>query len=275
MSDSTQPESTEPESDNHDAAIVANADELIDDSAANSNDGNVDIDSGRSETETETSDDDSKAEVSPRHTALQCLALVARHHGIDVSADRLIHDYSLEETEPTLNRVMRIAKDVGFKTRFVRLTWQHFAKVNEAFPLMIRLQNGNYIIAVGLRKHEKEDGTTVDQVAVYDPLADRPDFIFLEQAEFESQWKGEAVFLKRKFSMLDSNQPFSLTWFVPEIFKQRTAFTDVAVAAFFIHVIALVVPLYFQIVIDKVLVNYALSTLQVLTVGIVIALAFD
>jgi subfamily B ATP-binding cassette protein HlyB/CyaB len=75
--------------------------------------------------------------------------------------------------------------------------------------------------------------------------------------------------------LLDGNQPFSLKWFLPEIFRQRTAFMDVAIAALFIHLIALVVPLYFQIVIDKVLVNYAISTLQVLTVGICVALVFD
>ena len=210
-----------------------------------------------------------------QHTSLQCLSLVARHHGVDVSADRLVHDYSLEDEEPSLNRVMRIAKDTGFKTRFVRLTWKHFEKVNDAFPLMLRLKNGNYVIAVGMRKHEREDGQTVEQIAIYDPLADRPDFIFLEKHEFEGRWKGDAIFVKRKYSMLDSNQPFSLKWFIPEVIKQRTAFTDVAVAALFIHLIALVVPLYFQIVIDKVLVNYAVSTLQVLTVGIVVALMFD
>ena len=93
--------------------------------------------------------------------------------------------------------------------------------------------------------------------------------------KFEKSWKGEVLLTKRTYSMLDSNQPFSLKWFLPEIFRQRTAFTDVAIAALFIHLIALVVPLYFQIVIDKVLVNYAISTLQVLTVGICIALVFD
>ncbi|MEE2826466.1 MAG: peptidase domain-containing ABC transporter, partial [Planctomycetota bacterium] len=103
----------------------------------------------------------------------------------------------------------------------------------------------------------------------------RADFIFLNQLEFEKSWDGDTLLAKRVYSMLDSKQPFSLRWFIPEILRQRTAFTDVAIAALFINLIALVVPLFFQIVIDKVLVNYALATLQVLTVGIVIALAFD
>ena len=209
------------------------------------------------------------------HTALRCLSLVARHHGVDISADRLAHDYSLEQQEPSLNRLLRIAKDIGFKTKFTRLTWKHLKKVNEAFPLIVRLQNGNYVIIVGLREKSNEQGTVGEQVAIFDPLADRPDFIFLDQKEFESRWKGDAIFLKRKFSMFDAEQPFSLRWFIPEVLRQRTAFMDVAIAALFIHLIALVVPLFFQIVIDKVLVNYAFSTLQVLSIGIVVALAFD
>ena len=218
---------------------------------------------------------DESAPFRVEHTALRCLSLVARHHGVDVSADRLAHDYSLEQEEPSLNRVLRIAKDIGFKSKFTRLTWKSLQKVNSAFPLMVRLKNGNFIIIVGLREKEGDEGTSKDQIAIFDPLTDRPDLIFLDQKEFEARWNGDAIFLKRKFAMFDAEQPFSLRWFLPEVLKQRTAFTDVAVAALFIHLIALVVPLFFQIVIDKVLVNYALSTLQVLTAGIVVALAFD
>ena len=47
------------------------------------------------------------------------LRLFARHHGVDVSADRLIHDYSLENEEPDLRRLLRIAKDtVSRRARF-------------------------------------------------------------------------------------------------------------------------------------------------------------
>lgn len=210
-----------------------------------------------------------------RHTSLQCLALIARHHGLDVSADRLIHDYSLEEEEPTTKRLLRIAKESGFKARRVNLTWKKLLNMGDAYPVMVRLENGNYVILVGMRQAEGENGEVIDQVAVFDPLADKADFIFLGQEDFERSWKGETYLTKRSHSMMDAQQPFSLRWFIPEIIRQRTAFTDVAIAAIFIHVIALVVPLFFQIVIDKVLVNYALATLEVLTVGIVMALVFD
>ena len=219
----------------------------------------------------ETLDADDKA----KHTALQCVALLARHHGIDVSADRLIHDYSLANETPTLRRILRICKDSGIKARHARMTWKQLCKLGEGFPVMAKLSNGNYVILVGMRKTEDETGEEVEQIAAFDPLASQQGFIYLTREKFEASWKGEVILAKRTFSMLDADQPFSLKWFIPEIMRQGYSFVHVGVAAVFIHLIALVVPLYFQIVIDKVLVNSALQTLQVLTVGICIALIFD
>ena len=208
-------------------------------------------------------------------TAVRCFALVARHHGADVSAERLVHDYSLEDEEPSLRRILRIASDYGFKTRHTRLTWNRLRRLGQAFPVMARLTNGNFVILVGMRVVDGEDGRPIEQVVVFDPLADRSDFLFLTRGDLEKAWRGEVILAKRLLSMLDPNQPFSLKWFIPEIVRQGTSFVDVAVAVVFMHLIALVVPLYFQIVIDKVLVNNAMETLRTITVGILIALIFD
>lgn len=210
-----------------------------------------------------------------KHTAVKCLALVGRHHGVDVSVERLIHDYSLEESEPNDQRIMRMAKDNGFKVKQTKLKWRQLRQMGQAFPVMAKLKNGNFVILVGLRQVEDENGKIKEELAVFDPLADSKDFLFLDRKAIEKNWKGEVILLKRRFSLLDADQPFSLRWFLPEIVRQWTAFIDVIVAAFFMYLLALVVPLYFQIVIDKVLTNEAVNTLRVITVGIVIALAFD
>lgn len=218
-------------------------------------------------------DEDEKEVVN--HTSLKCFVLIARHHGKDLTVDGLAHEYSLETQEPTTRRVLRIAKDTGFKAKQTKLSWNQLKKLGDAYPVMGRLTNGNYVIFVGMRETEDENGKTKFEVAVFDPLADRHDFIFLRKEELAKSWKGDVILLKRSYGLLDKDQPFSLRWFIPEIFRQRVAFTDVAIGALFIHAIALVTPLFFQIVIDKVLVNYALATLWTITIGIGIALAFD
>lgn len=222
---------------------------------------------------------DEEIQEKPRsqmqHTSVKCLALVGRHHGVDMSVDRMIHDYSLEESEPSTKRIMRMAKDHGFKVKQSRLKWRQLRQMGHAFPVMARLKNGNYVIMVGLRQVEGEDGKIKEELAVFDPLASSNDFLFLDRKAFEKNWDGDVILAKRRFSLLDSQQPFSLRWFLPEMARQWTAFIDVIVAAFFMYLLALVVPLFFQIVIDKVLVNEAINTLTVITIGICIALSFD
>ena len=52
-------------------------------------------------------------------------------------------------------------------------------------------------------------------------------------------------------------------------------FTEVLIASFFIQLLALVTPLFFQVVIDKVLVHRGLSTLDVLMVGLGVITIFE
>lgn len=209
-----------------------------------------------------------------QHTSLKCFSLVARHHGVDISVDQIVHQYSLADEEPSMRRLLRICKDNGFRAKHTKLKWDQLIQMGDAYPTIAMLKNGNFVILVGMRQSE-EEGQVEDQVAVFDPMADRHDFLFLNREAFEGSWNGDAILTKRKFSVLDKEQPFSLRWFIPEIAKQGIAFFDVAVAAIFIYAIALITPLFFQIVIDKVLVNNAMATLQVVTIGICIALIFD
>ena len=174
-----------------------------------------------------------------------------------------------------MSRLLRIAKDNGLRAKPTKLNWSKLQTMGEAYPAIAILKNGNHVIMVGIREIEAEDGKTVQQIALFDPLADRHDFLYLTREQFEAAWSGDTILLKRFYGALDKDQPFSLRWFLPEIWRQRVAFFDVGVAALFIHAIALVTPLFFQIVIDKVLVNNASSTLHVITVGICLALAFD
>lgn len=215
-----------------------------------------------------------KPENAVKHTALKCLGLIARHHGIDISTERLIHDYSLADEEPSMRRFLKIARDCGLKAKSTKLNWGQLRRMGEAYPCMAKLRNGNYVIMVGLREVDSE-GAKKEELAIFDPLADRHDFLFFTQEEFLKAWSGEVILMKRVFGLLDKDQPFSLQWFFPELWRQRMAFIDVAIGVIFIHAIALVTPLFFQIVIDKVLVNNAQITLQTITIGIVIALVFD
>src|SRR5947208_646548 len=91
----------------------------------------------------------------------------------------------------------------------------------------------------------------------------------MSKAEFEAVWDGRLVLMTRRGSLTDLSRRFDITWFFGAIHKYRYLLGEVLVASFFLQVFALVSPLFFQVVIDKVLVHRSMSTLDVLIVGLV------
>jgi len=96
-----------------------------------------------------------------------------------------------------------------------------------------------------------------------------------DQATFCRQWQGQVIFVKREYKLSDPKQPFGFRWFIPEILKQKDAFRDILIAAVAMHVLGMATPIFFQLVIDKVLTHQSETTLWVLGAGIVLALIFD
>jgi subfamily B ATP-binding cassette protein HlyB/CyaB len=207
-------------------------------------------------------------------TALQCLVAVARHHGVPTSVEQIRRGHlpAGRESASPVEALLTAARSLGLKARRARgLDWDRLLALRDTLPAVALLKNGNAVVVVGFK--EAEDGFSV---AVLDPLAKPANAVFLlDKARFLEAWSGDLVLLKREFPLLDDKQPFGLRWFAPELFRQRAFLRDVAVSALVLNVLALAVPIYLQLVIDKVIVHQGYSTLYVLTGGVALALAFD
>lgn len=204
------------------------------------------------------------------HTTIQCLAAVAQHHRLPINPERLIEDYALVGEEPSVATVLRIATDIGLKARVDKLSWDSLLAQGGVFPVIARMGDGNCVIVMAATPNEG------GQVAILNPLADNPTGVLMVGKDnFCSQWQGEVFFMKRIFAAAETSQPFGFRWFIPEILKQKSAFRDIALAAMAMHLLGLASPMFFQLVIDKVLVHQSISTLWVLGIGVVIALLFE
>ena len=204
------------------------------------------------------------------HTTIQCLAAIAQHHRLQVNPERLIEDYALGPEEPPSATVLNIANDIGLKAKVDKFTWETLRAQNGVYPLIARMKDGTSLIVMAANDN---DG---GQIAILNPLADvASGATFLGKDQFCSQWGGEVFLMKRIFNAPEANQPFGFRWFVPEIMKQKAAFRDIAIAAIAMHFLGLASPMFFQLVIDKVLVHQSSSTLWALGVGVVIALVVE
>ena len=204
------------------------------------------------------------------HSTVQCIAALAQHHRLQVNPERLIEDYALVSQEPSTATVLRIASDIGLKAKVDKFTWEGLQAQGGVFPLIARMADGNCVIVMAAST--KGEG----QVAILNPLADNPtEVLLIGKEKFCSLWNGDVFLMKRLFSVAEENQPFGFRWFIPEILKQKAAFRDIAIAAIAMHFLSLASPIFFQLVIDKVMVHQSMSTLWVLGIGIVVALVFD
>src|SRR4051794_26703674 len=97
----------------------------------------------------------------------------------------------------------------------------------------------------------------------------------MTQAEFTAVWDGRLILMTRRAGLSDITRRFDITWFLGAIHKYRHLLGEVLVASFFLQLFALVSPLFFQVVIDKVLVHRALSTLDVLVIGLLAISIFE
>lgn len=72
-----------------------------------------------------------------------------------------------------------------------------------------------------------------------------------------------------------SSNEFGFRWFVPELLKHRRVWRDVLIASLIIQLMALTLPLFTQVVIDKVIVHRTESTLIVIAVALVVINVFS
>lgn len=242
-----------------------------------------------------------------RHTTLYCLSAIVKHHGGDTDVSRLIHEYAISEDEPARRLIRKMADDLEFATKTVKISWKKLAGLGAAYPAMAFKKDGSAIVLCGVREvpvekpavpelpgNAGEPEITIEtpeeqnkapeepelkqQLAIWDPVARngrKPQMEFVEEEYFNNELSGEVLLLKKRYSLLEENQPFGLRWFVPEFFRQRVLLGQVAVAIISMSLIGLAIPIFFQLVVDKVLVHESYNTLTVLGFGVMVMLLFN
>jgi subfamily B ATP-binding cassette protein HlyB/CyaB len=72
-----------------------------------------------------------------------------------------------------------------------------------------------------------------------------------------------------------TDRPFGLRWFLPELLRHKAVWREVLAASLVLQVIALLVPLCTQVIIDKVVVHHSSSTLAVILAALAMFVAFS
>ena len=199
----------------------------------------------------------------PADSGLAGLVLIARLLGVAASADGLRHAFGRPGQSFDETSLLRAAKSMGLKAKAVNGDPTRLAKMPT--PALCAFANGGYVVLARI-------DATNQKVLVQDPTGQAPTVLSFD--EFNAQWICRAVLLTRR-ARLDERMRFDVRWFIPPLLKHKQLFGEVLLASFFIQLLALASPLFFQVVVDKVLVHHGLSTLDVLALGLLVVSLFE
>ena len=197
-----------------------------------------------------------------RDLALAGLVLVAQFHGLAIDPDQLIHDLGCGDAPLDERTVLLIAKRIGLKAGFSAIPASRLDKVS--LPALAWQPDGEHFLVAKCND---------EQVLIHDLRQNRPQI--LSRAQFEDRYGGRLLLVACRASVLEGLTKFDFSWFVPAVVKYRKVLLEVFVVSLFIQLFALVTPLFFQVVMDKVLVHQNLTTLEVIAVGLLAIAMFD
>ncbi|HEY2611370.1 MAG TPA: cysteine peptidase family C39 domain-containing protein, partial [Reyranella sp.] len=171
------------------------------------------------------------------HRGLAALVMLLRFQGLSVDPAQIRHQFGTDAIG--VPEMLRCARQLGLKASESRTRWDRLART--PLPAIAALRDGGFLL---LGKASE------DKILVQAPDSQRP--TLMTRAELEAVWDGRLVLMTRRARLTDLGRRFDVTWFLGAVHKYRGLLGEVLVASFFLQLFALISPVFFQVVIDKV-----------------------
>ena len=198
---------------------------------------------------------------SEADSGITSLVMMLAYLRIPVDPLQIRHEHVPDGQSLDCIGVVRAARRLGVKAKAVTVAQKRLATA--PLPAIAQARDGSFFI---LAKADREKALI--QVPGQPPKQ-------LTCEELSERWNGTVVFVSRRAQLAGGERRFDFTWFIPAIVKYRRLFGEVLLASLFLQLFGLVTPLFFQVVIDKVLVHRGMTTLDVLVIGLVLVTVFE
>ncbi|KVN25968.1 peptidase C39 [Burkholderia pyrrocinia] len=199
-------------------------------------------------------------------SGLAVVLAMASLHGIAADEAALRHEFGFGRFDT--QTILRAARSLGMTARTVQQDPERLDRAPLPAVALAKGDGGYFLVG----QYQAGDGTRSPRVLVQYP-GEAP--AVLTRERLLEIWTGELVYFTSKSSIAGTLARFDFSWFVPAIVTYRKLLGEVLVISLVLQLIGLATPLFFQVVMDKVLVNHAMKTLNVIAFGLVGATLFE
>ncbi|MEH2330349.1 peptidase domain-containing ABC transporter [Nostoc sp.] len=199
--------------------------------------------------------------VASWNTAAACLTMVAQ---------QLENSVQLEWVQRQLRgqrpkQVVEAAEKLGLVLRRLQVSWSELRQLS--FPALLLWnsdspQSPSWVVAYGVKG---------DRLIIANPLNPERTCESLPQSIVEASWDGQLW----QVELIFQQEKFNLSWFTPAVWKYKGLLTEVLLASFTLQLLGLTTPLITQVVIDKVMVQGSLPTLDVMAIALLCVAIFE
>jgi len=194
------------------------------------------------------------------------LCLVSRFFGLSLDAEQVRHDYGKTEGSFDAVDIVRCAKRGGMLARITASAWSRLGRI--ALPAIGELKEAD-----GQTRFVIFARTVDNKMLIQDPRNAAPEL--KTEEDMAGLWTGRLILLTHRQALAGPARGFDLSWFIPAVVRYRKLLLEVLAASFFLQLLGLVSPMFFQVVTDKVLVHRGLSSLDVLVIGLCVVSLFE
>ena len=211
-----------------------------------------------------------KNEILVDHRLAYCVSLTTRRHGVYINREEVEKKFPLDDPPKTTRELNAFLAGKKLEANPINISIDDFKDKHFVFPCAVPFNNGESIIALSVLK--KDDDYFIKFLDPLDPQARQQE---VQINEFEKLWKNIVISVNALRGTESKERPFDVKWFLPELWKCRYMLLCAFIISILLNILSFTPIIFIQIALDKVVGYKAVSTLYVLTGGVVVALIFN
>jgi ATP-binding cassette, subfamily B, bacterial HlyB/CyaB len=197
------------------------------------------------------------AQQSSSDCGAACLGMISRYWGKTFPLHVLREHANVGRAGASLKSLSAAAEGLGFQTRPVRASLGRLA--DQPNPWIAHWQGNHYVVVYRIRGN---------QVLIADPAVGRRS---ISRAAFQQHWTGYALLLDPTDRLQQTEiRKTTLSRYLGALLPYRSLMGQIILISILIQVLGLVAPLFTQIILDQVVVQKSLNTLNVFVLGLLL-----
>ncbi|GBE90614.1 peptidase domain-containing ABC transporter [Nostoc cycadae] len=199
--------------------------------------------------------------IAHSNTAAACLTMVAQQLDNPVQLEWVQRQLRGQNSK----QIVEAAEKLGLVLRRLQVSWDELPKLS--FPALMLWQSEtqpqpSWVVVYAVKG---------SRLIIANPLNLGQICETLPQSIVEAAWDGQLW----QVELINKQEKFNLSWFIPAVWKYKGLLGEVLLASFTLQLFGLGTPLITQVVIDKVMVQESLPTLDVMAIALLLIACFE